>query len=457
MTTSFNSRASRREFLKRASIISATGAGAFGVNLATIGAAAAQSATDYKAIVCVFLFGGNDCANTVIPYSQAEYDGYASARLSLAVPRSTLLPITPDAPYTGPQLALPAEMSGLKGLFDQGRCAILANVGPLLAPTTKQQFEQESVPLPPQLFSHSDQTAHWQTSAPDQAARSGWGGRVGDLLASRNNSSLSIAMSVAGNSLYLAGNSIVQYQLTTEGSVRIDALYNPYEPPQIGNALRTLLTESRSHIFEQELNKIAGRAIASDEIVTNALTGVAPIGTVFPADNSLAAQLKMVARMISVRQRLGFGRQVFFVSQGGFDVHDNVVTDQPKLLKKVSDAITAFYNATVELGVANAVTTFTSSEFGRSLQSNGRGSDHGWGGHHFIVGGAVGGRRVYGRWPEVRLNGAEDAGQGRLVPTTALDQYAATLASWMGVSATDMGMVTPNIGRFASANLGFIL
>jgi uncharacterized protein (DUF1501 family) len=449
-----HSPASRREFLRQAALIASSGAGMFGVNLATIGAAAAQTTTDYKALVCIFLFGGNDCANTVIPYSQAEYNAYSSARLSLAIPRSTLLPITPNAPYTGPELALPAEMSGIKGLFDQGRCAIVANVGPLLAPTSKQQYEQESVPLPPQLFSHSDQTTHWQTSWPDQTPRNGWGGRIGDLLASRNSTPLSISMSVAGNSLFLAGNNVVQYQLTKQGSVRINALNREYEPPEIGKALRALMTEARTHVFENELTKITTRAISADEVVSSALAAVAPIATTFP-DTHLANQLKMVARMVSARQRLGFGRQVFFVSLGGFDVHDNVVVDQPRLLKELSDAVTAFYNATVEIGAANAVTAFTASDFGRTLQSNGRGSDHGWGGHHFLVGGAVSGRRVFGAWPQVRLGGPEDAGQGRLVPTTAVDQYAATLASWMGVSSSELSTVVPNIGRFATSNLGF--
>ena len=416
--TTFNSLASRREFLKRATLISATGAGAFGVNLAGIGAASAQSASDYKALVCIFLNGGNDTANTVIPYSQAEYNLYSTARPSLAVARDSLLPITADAPYTGPQLAFPAEMSGIKGLFDQGRCAIVANTGMLTYPTTKLQFQNDSVPLPPQLFSHSDQQGQWQSGIPDRPTSTGWGGRMGDLLAANNSGSLSISISIAGNSTFLVGNNVVQYQLTTNGSVRISDISNLYDSAVGGTALRKILTEPRAHIFEQGLNTIATRAIAADEVVSSALVGVAQINTSFPSDNSLAAQLKMVARMIAVRQALGFKRQIFYVGMGGFDVHDNLTSDQPKLLGKLSAAMTAFYNATVELGVANSVTAFTASDFGRSLQHNGRGADHGWGAHHVAIGGAVVGKKVYGKWPDVRLGGSEDVGQGRLVPTT---------------------------------------
>jgi uncharacterized protein (DUF1501 family) len=445
---------SRREFLRRASAFSAVGAGSLGLNLAAIGSAAAQTAPeDYKALVCIFLFGGNDQSNTVVPYAQAEYDAYASARPSLAVARNTLLPLSPVG-YTGPTLGLPAEMAGMKSLFDQGKCAILSNVGVLNVPTTRQQYADESVPLPPQLFSHSDQQGHWQTSLPDQVTKTGWGGRLGDLLAAKNSGSLSVAMSVAGNALYLAGDNIVQYQVTTRGSVPIDALNGLYGSSAGSIALRKLLTESRTHMFENALTGIGARAIEADAVVAAALANTPVPTSPFPANNRLAAQLQMVARLIAARQRLGFKRQVFFVSMGGFDVHDELTTAQPRLLGNVSAAMKAFYDTTVELNIANNVTAFTASEFGRGLQSNGRGSDHGWGGHQFVVGGAVNGNRIIGRWPDVRLKSADDAGQGRLVPTTAVDQYAGALARWMGVANSDMSLVLPNLSRFGTGDLG---
>jgi uncharacterized protein (DUF1501 family) len=453
MTTNFNQQA-RREFMRRSAAMSAIGAGSFGLNLSGIGAAAAQTAgEDYKALVCIFMFGGNDQSNTVVPYAQSQYNAYQSARPTLAVARNSLLPLIPVG-YSGPELALPAEMSGLKALFDAGKCAVMANVGVLNQPTTRLQYENESVSLPPQLFSHSDHQSHWQTSLPDQSVKTGWGGRMGDLLAARNTGSLSVAMSVAGNALILAGDQVVQYQLTTRGSVAIEALNGLYGSSAGSIALRKLLTESRSHIFESELTNIAGRAIEADTIVSSALANTPAINTVFPADNRLAAQLKMVARMIAARQRLGFKRQVFFVSAGGFDVHDNLPTDQPRLLAGVSNAMKAFYDATVELRIENNVTAFTASEFGRALQSNGRGADHGWGGHQFVVGGAVNGQRIAGRWPDVRLNSADDAGQGRLIPTTSVDQYAGAFAKWMGVAPSEMSTVLPNLGRFSTADLG---
>jgi uncharacterized protein (DUF1501 family) len=453
--TAISKNHSRRAFLQRAAAMSSVGAGSFGVNLAGIGAASAQTAAtnDYKALVCIFLFGGNDQSNTVIPFADVEYNAYAAARPSLAVAKANLLPLAPTG-YNGPTLGLPVEMSALKALFDQGRCAIMSNVGVLNVPTTRLQYQNELVSLPPQLFSHSDQQSHWQTSLPDQSVKTGWGGRMGDLLAAQNTGALSVAMSVAGNALYLAGDNVVQYQLTTRGSVNIEALNGLYGFSAGSIALKKLLTESRAHLFENELTQVGARAIQADNVISSALANTPALATPFPANNRLASQLAMVARMIAARERLGFKRQVFFVSMGGFDVHDNLPVDQPRLLGLVSQAMAAFYNATVELGVAQSVTSFTASDFGRALQFNGRGSDHGWGGHHFVCGGAVNGNRIAGTWPDVRLKSNDDAGQGRLIPTTSVDQYAAEMARWMGVASSELATVLPNLGRFSTSGLG---
>lgn len=444
----------RREFLRRAGAFGALASAPLALDLAAVGSASAQSATDYRALVCVFLHGGNDQSNTVVPVSDAEYAKYQAARPSLALAKSTLLPIAPSG-FTGPRLGLHPSLSALKTLFDQGKCALLANVGMLSQPVTKPQWNG-GVPLvqvPIALESHSDQSNQWQTAVPNGASPTGWLGRAADLLrANFSSGQVSMCISTAGNNQLQAGATTIPYAVTTAGAVPIQALKSGATFPAAA-ALRKLMTESRSAVLEQQMNQTAVRSIDSERVVSAALAG-ANVATAFPA-TGLGAQLKMVARMIAARSALGHRRQVFYVSLGGFDFHSALLNDQANLLRQVSDAIAAFYQSTVELGVAGQVTTFTASEFGRALQANGDGADHGWGSHHFVVGGSVRGNRVFGAFPTVALGGPEDARRGILIPTTAVDEYAATLASWMGVSATDMPAVLPNIGRFAKQNLGF--
>lgn len=447
----------RRDFLRKASQLGAIAGSPFAMNLLAAGAASAQTATDHKALVCIFLAGGNDQSNTVVPRSGSGYTSYSAARPSLALSAGSLLSLTPTG-YSGNPLGLHPSLSGIHTLFNQGRVALMANVGTLVHPTTKAQWNSgsPSITVPNQLFSHSDQQGAWQTGLPDRTSQTGWQGRMGDLLASTYNGSsgVSIAMSVAGNNLMQAGNTTIQYQLTTDGAVRVSALSGLYGSSAGATALSRLMTESRSHLLENELNKISTRAISSESVVRNALSGVSA-GATFPS-TSLGRQLQLVARMIAARSALGQRRQIFFVQQGGYDFHDNLLSDQASKLQELGDAMAAFYAATAALGVANQVTTFTASDFGRALQHNGRGSDHGWGGHHFIMGGAVQGNRVYGSFPTVALNAAEDAGQGRLIPTTSVDQYAGTLSRWFGVSQSNLSTVLPNIGNFASSDLGFM-
>ena len=447
----------RRDFLRQAASLSALAGTPFAMNLMAVGAASAQTAGDHKALVCIFLAGGNDQSNTVIPSSGAGYNSYQQARPSLALAASTLLNVSPTG-YSGQPIGLHPSLSALHPLFNQQRVALMANVGTLAGPITKAQWNsgRPTVAAPQQLFSHSDQQGAWQTGIPDRPSLTGWQGRMGDLLASSYNagSGVSIAMSVAGNNTLQSGNSTIQYQLTTDGAVRVSALSSLYGSAAGATAMRRLMTESRSPLFENELNKVSSRAINTEALVSGALSG-ATMSTTFP-DTSLGRQLRMVARMIAARNGLGQRRQMFFVQQGGYDFHDNLLTDQSAKLRELGDAMAAFYQATASLGVANQVTTFTASDFGRGLQHNGRGSDHGWGGHHFVMGGAVQGNRVYGQFPTVALNGPEDSGQGRLIPTTSVDEYAATLARWFGVSLSNLPTVLPNIGRFASRDLGFM-
>lgn len=457
--------ADRRLFLRQSAALGALAGSSLASNLALIGAAAAQSTSDYRALVCINLGGGNDNANTVVPVSPAEYAAYAAARQSLALPTSALLPLNPTG-YSGPTLALHPSLARLRGLFNSGQAAVMANVGTLAQPITKDQWDKRSpaTQLPYQLFSHSDQSREWQTGIPDATSRTGWLGRAGDLLDALNNSPVSICMSLGGNNMLQVGNKIVQYQLTTQGPIALRELDSPYgiNTP----ALRILLTDNaRTNKMERELTAVARRAISTEAAVSVA---IAPSDAPDPKDprkgtltiptfggGNLGAQLRMVARMIAARKGLGHTRQIFYVSHGGYDMHSDLLTNHAKRLAEIDAAVSDFYLQTVALGVSDKVTTFTASEFGRALQSNGDGSDHGWGAHHFIVGGAVHGQRIFGQWPTVALKSNDDAGNGRLIPTTAVDQYTATLATWLGVGASQLSTVLPNIDRFASSDLGF--
>jgi len=448
---------SRRDFLRRSALWSAATATPFAGSLIAAGAASAQSATDFKALVCINLWGGNDQSNTVVPTGGSEYNAYVLARPSLALQRNQLLDIAP-MDYAGQALALNSSLSAIKPLFDQGRMALLANVGTLTAPITKAQWNNgnPTVAVPFQLTSHSDQTGAWQTGLTDRPSSTGWFGRLGDLTASAYNpgSGVSIAMSVAGNNIMQAGNDTIQYQLTTQGAVNVQSINSLYGSAAGGAAIRRLMSDPRSHIFENQLTSVSARAISAETLVSNALSAV-NLNVTFP-DTSVGRQLQMVARMIAARGTLAQKRQLFFVQHSGYDFHDNLVVSQGQKLKELGDALAAFYAATVALGVAQNVTSFTTSEFGRALQHNGRGSDHGWGGHHFILGGSVVGNRVYGSFPTVALGGQEDSGQGRLIPTTSVDEYVATLSRWFGVSSANMPIIAPNISRFSKPNLGFL-
>ena len=451
--------ASRRAFLRRSTALSlAASAGPFALSLAAMGEAAAAGATDYKALVCVFLYGGNDYANTLLPYDQASYTTQNSFRANLAIDRNRLTPLLLNpatALANGRQYALAPGLDPLLPIFDAGHMSVLLNVGTLVQPTTKAQYTARSVALPPKLFSHNDQQSYWQSSSPEGAA-SGWGGRMGDLFASGNGNATFTCISVAGNAVYLAGKTAVQYQMSTSGAVPVNGLQSPlFGSAACTSALRQLMTTGRPNMFENEYARVGDRSITASGQVTSALSGVT-LATTFPSPNSLADQLKMVARMIGARNALGAKRQVFFVSLGGFDTHDNLLGVHPGLMATVGNAVSAFYKATVELGVADQVTTFTASDFGRTLVSNNDGSDHGWGSMHFVLGDAVNGKSFVGTPPVIANNGPDDVGQGRLLPGLSVDQLSATLANWFGVSASDQATVLPNLANYSNRNLGFM-
>ncbi len=476
---------SRRAFLRRSGQLALSGTALpFALNLAAMGEAAAFDATDYKALVCVFLYGGNDYANTVVTYDDPSYNSYSAIRgggagqtaggiaLAKADLAATLLNPATALPG-GRQYALHPSMNGLAGLFNAGQAAVQLNVGPLVVPMTKTQYnssDRKTYPLPPKLFSHNDQQSIWQSSSPE-GSTVGWGGNIGDLALSSNSTSLFTCINVTGNAVFLSGDSALSYQLSsTSGAVAINAVKgNVYNSSAVKTALSSLVQQTRSHLLENEYNRVTTRAIGAETQVTGGLAGI-NLATAFPVGNTLADQLKMVARVIGARSALGTRRQVFLVSIGGFDLHDNLILQHPGVLGKVSSAMTAFYNATVELGVASKVTAFTASDFGRTLASNGDGADHGWGSHHLMVGGAVKGKAFYGTPPPVSVGGTAAAndqwhvGQGRLLPSTSVDQYAATLAKWFGVADSELTGILPNISRFGVAagrpdypvNLGFM-
>jgi uncharacterized protein (DUF1501 family) len=334
----------------------------------------------------------------------------------------------------------------------------MLNVGTLVQPTTKTQYTAKSVPLPPKLFSHNDQQSVWQSSSPE-GATSGWGGRMGDLFEAGNGNATFTCVNVSGNAVFMSGRSAVQYQVAPTGSVQLKALKSPlFGSAACSDALQALITAPRSHLLEAEHTRVMARAISANTTLTAALAGAPAIATPFPTPNTLADQLHMVARMISCADALTAKRQVFFVSLGGFDTHDGLLTTHPSLLTSVATALAAFQASLVELGVAQQVSTFTASDFGRSLAGNNDGSDHGWGSMHFVLGGAVQGRRYYGTAPVIANNGPDDVGQGRLLPGTSVDQYAATLGGWFGLSDAQLLDVLPNLKNYNSGvrRLGFL-
>ncbi|MDZ7921290.1 DUF1501 domain-containing protein [Rhodoferax sp.] len=465
----------RRAFLQRAGQLTLAGTALpTALNLAALGEAAAATATDYKALVCVFLYGGNDYANTVVTFDPASYARYAAVRggtgeagggIALAraeLERTLLKP--QQALAEGRQYALHPAMTGLADLFNAGQAAVQLNVGPLVVPLTRAQFnsaDRKTYPLPPKLFSHNDQQSIWQSSSPE-GSTVGWGGHLGDLALRSNAKSLFTCMSVTGNAVFLSGESALQYQVSTGGAVRVRAATDNavYGSRAVRSLLSDMISEPSAHPLENEYVRVMQRSREAEVHVAAALagsqSGARPLLTEFPTNNPLAEQLKMVARLIQGRDVLGAKRQVFMVSLGGFDLHDNLIAQQPVLMGRVSEAMAAFYRATVELGVAQNVTAFTASDFGRTLTSNGDGSDHGWGGHHLVVGGAVKGGAFYGTPPPVSVgntNAPQDqwhVGQGRLLPSTSVDQYAATLARWFGVGPQELGGILPNLRQFGA-------
>jgi uncharacterized protein (DUF1501 family) len=419
--------------------------------------------TDYKALVCLFLFGGNDSWNMVVPASQAEYNVYAASRQNLAVARDALIPVSPLG--LAPQsFGFHPSMVALAALFEQGQVAVVANVGPLITATSLDAYRNQSVALPPQLFSHNDQQDQWHSLRGRAPSRTGWGGRVADLLQSRTGmQALSLNVSLAGQTLFQASASAVPYTMGAAGPLTFTGFGTTGRALQRQTAFTSLLapTPDFATVYERAFALTQQRAVNNAALVANAIAQAPPLVTTFPA-SPLGTQLQTVARLIATRDRLQMRRQVFFVSTGGFDSHDNQNEDQPGLLGNVSASLVAFHSALRELGVGDRVVAFTHSDFGRTLTSNGDGTDHAWGGIQLVLGDAVRGRAFYGQYPLLRIganllaDGADDVGGGRFIPRLSADQYAATIARWFGVDDVDLFRVAPAIDNFAVRDLGFL-
>jgi uncharacterized protein (DUF1501 family) len=445
-------RSNRRTFISCASL--ATAGNILGLRpFGALNALAQSSSSGYKALVCVFLFGGNDANNTLIPFDTTGYGNYSSIRGDLALAQSTLLPLTP-----APNFALHPNLPDIQTLFNNKNAAFVANVGTLVQPLTRTEYLAGQT-APTNLFSHPDQQLEWQNAAQSAATPTGWAGRMADVLGASYNQTASIPMitSVAGDTLFCNGSATSPVSISP-GNVGGASCSEGSECSARQLTAQALLTLDSGISLVQADDSITTNAYAYAKTLADAVQSITPLQTVFPANNGLAAQLQQIAQIIQVRAALGVQRQIFFAGIGNFDTHADQLDLQGALLAQISPALAAFYNATVELNVASQVTTFTMSDFSRTFQPNSNnGSDHAWGAHHIVIGGAVNGGQIYGTYPTLALGGPDDSGSnGRWVPSTASSQYAATLAQWFGVSAADLPTVLPAISNFSTGNLGFV-
>jgi uncharacterized protein (DUF1501 family) len=444
----------RRTFIRQAACAALTTTGILNTifDLRRLSAAPLDT-SDYKALICLFLFGGNDANNVIVPHDANGYASYSAARGVLAIPQASLLPLTLQN-GDGRDFGFHPNMPEMQALFNQGKLGVVANVGTLVAPVTRAQYLAGGAAVPPQLFSHADQSVQWQTSVPDVISKTGWGGRMADLIQSLNaGSKISLSLSIAGTNTFEVGNTVLPYVISPNGSIGLTGFDGSANANVRLQAFKDLLALPHNNLFEQAYADTVSRSIAANDLLTSALTGTPGFQTVFP-NTTLGSQLNMIAKLIAARTNLSMNRQIFFCSVGGYDTHGDQLAGQSNLFTELSQGLNAFYNATVELGVASQVTTFTASDFGRTYPTNGSGSDHGWGSHQFVLGGAVQGGRLFGTFPTLAVNGPDDTGQGRWIPTTSVDEFSATLATWFGVSPSDLPTVLPNIGRFAHPNLG---
>ena len=449
-----------QHYISRRSLLKSIGATAMLTRFGLMNAFAQANPPDYKALVCIFLVGGNDGHNTIVPLTQSQFNAYKAARGTLALPDSNgpLLPVqTPD----GTPYAFNNGLSAIHPLWAQGRLGVLANVGMLVKPTSRQQFLNNAVPVPTNLFSHADQIQQMQAAIPSTSAGTGWGARAADMVAGLNvGSAFPAAISCAGPALFCTGN-IVQSASLLPGFDLDPAGFSLWPASATAgrvNGLQQVLQFDSGLALVQAANKVRQDALDLNALMRG---GSATLTTAFPG-TSLGDQLQQVAKLIKLRTTTGVKRQVFFCSLSGFDTHGSQSWQQWDLLRQVGDAMAAFYQCTEqELGVADKVTSFTLSDFGRTLQPSGSGCDHGWGNHHLIMGGAVQGGQVHGTFPTMALGGPDDSGsRGAFIPSSSTEQFAATLAKWLGVTDTDLPTIFSNLytnqALFGKTDLGFM-
>jgi uncharacterized protein (DUF1501 family) len=417
--------------------------------------ALAQSSQDYKALVCVFLFGGNDSNNMIVPFSSSGYASYQQTRSILALPQNSLLPIAP--PSAG-SFGFHPKFTEIQSLFNQKHLAVLANVGTLVRPTTRAQFQQRQVNLPENLFSHEDQQAQMQTATLDSNGQTGWAGRTADKIQSIYGGSFPVIISLAVTNVFCEGLTARAIESSGDPTKLLSGFGTSAESQGRLSALQSLLTFDTGVSLIQAASSTTTNALQDSNTLANALASAPALATVFPGNNDLARQLKQVAQIISVRSALGLQRQIFFVSIGGFDTHSDQLNAQNSLYTQLSQAMNAFYQATVEIGAAPDVTAFTLSDFNRTYAPDSTsGTDHAWGSHHLIMGGAVHGGDFYGTFPTLALGGPDDAtDEGRWIPTTSLDQYAGTLANWFGVPTADLPTIFTNLQNFSNQLLNLV-
>ncbi len=451
---------SRRTFLKNtgcAALASTTILSSL-INMKAIASATLdkkEEFSDYKALVCILLAGGADSHNMLIPRGGFEYNEYLTTRSNLAIPQSQILPLT-HPPVNGKLFGVHPEMPQTQSLFNSGKLAWISNVGTLIEPITKAQYESNSALTPLGLFSHSDQIKHWQTGRPGDRSSHGWAGRMADLIQSQNaNSNLSMNISLSGNNFFQSGENATEFCINGSRDFGLSGYGTDNNYHAIRDeAINEILERDYVDIYKKTYINTMKKSLEGSLEMEEALASVEDFNTQF-SNTDLSNQLKMIAKVIATREELGFGRQTFFINLGGWDHHDEILESQQEKLPILDSALGEFMSVLEELGVENDVTTFTISDFGRTLTSNGDGSDHAWGGNAMVMGGAVNGGEIFGDCPSLELGSDLMLPRGVLIPTTSASEYFAELAAWFGVSQGDIFEIFPDLENFYSPGSGY--
>jgi uncharacterized protein (DUF1501 family) len=440
----------RRRFLKLGTQTIAGAGLALGVDPALTLAQAADT-SDYRALVCVYLDGGCDGFSLMVPTGSYEHQEFAASRGGLIIPQNQLIPLQGGAAPIG----LHPNASALQALYDQGQLAMISNVGTLIEPTTREQYENNEVSLPSQLFSHSDQAIQWQQLQGRGRAEEGWGAKAADYLSIFQERHYLTSISLAGSNYWQSGHGQRPFALTESGVRAYQGMdtSNEWQRPR-RDAFERVLNLPRRHVFSKAYADLQKRAMSVTSELGQVLDGNSALFADEPQDNELASSLNMVAQLIAAQEQLGLRRQIFYVRMDGFDVHDNQNLELPELFQKLSDALAFFQEKMDYLGKSESVTAFTASDFGRSLLSNGDGTDHGWGNHLMAMGGAVNGGNIYGTLPSLDAHGPDSVNRGRILPTTSATQYAGSLLSWLGLDDDELNVVLPNLSNFVTRDLG---